>query len=203
MFDLLSMARPREFNHEIVSERIMNLFWAKGFEGTTIDEIVKVTGLKKGSLYSSFGSKTKLFEFALERYCAPKNKNLFPERSPLETLAYFLLNLINEADLPKAKRRGCFLMNSALEFGNKNHELTPMIMNLIELREQYFRRLMDEAKMRREIPQKINSQEAAQRAFATAFTIRGMCKFKPDKKFLTDVANSFFESLGTNMRVVH
>ncbi len=201
MFDLVAMARPREFDCEIVSDKIMNLFWANGFEGTSMDELVNVTGLKKGSLYSSFGNKSRLFELALNRYCGPKNKKTSEILSPLETLADFLTKIINEADLPKSKRRGCLLMNSGLEFGNRDHELTSKIIDLLKMREQYFCSLIEEAKIRGEISKKINSQKAAARAFATAFTIREMCKFKPEKEFLSDIANSFLESIGTNKRV--
>ena len=45
-----TMGRPREFDEEVALTEIMNVFWAKGFEGTTLNDLVSATGMKKGSL---------------------------------------------------------------------------------------------------------------------------------------------------------
>ena len=52
-----TVGRPREFDEEIALTEIMNVFWAKGFEGTTLNDLVSATGMKKGSLYAAFGDK--------------------------------------------------------------------------------------------------------------------------------------------------
>jgi len=201
MFILAAMARPREFNPDIVGQKIMNLFWQKGYARTSVQELVDATGLKKGSLYSCFGKKSEIFKFALLRYCRPAEDGPRSELSPLNGLAAFFSKIVKEADLPKAQRRGCFLMNSALEFGNQNHELSATVRDLVKAREQHFERLILAAQASGEMSSKLDSRQAAQRAFATAFTIREMCKFKPEKDFLQNIANSYLESLGVSQRV--
>ena len=62
--------RPREFDRDDVLGHAMTLFWEKGFEASSLSDIVEATGLNKSSLYNAFGSKSELFSTALERYVA-------------------------------------------------------------------------------------------------------------------------------------
>ncbi len=59
------MARPREFDRDQVVDRAVDVFWRKGFEATSIRDLVEATGLNRGSLYNTFGDKAGLFEAAL------------------------------------------------------------------------------------------------------------------------------------------
>jgi AcrR family transcriptional regulator len=59
------MARPREFDEVTVLALARTLFASRGYHGTSIDDLVKATGLLRGSLYKAFGSKQNLFELVL------------------------------------------------------------------------------------------------------------------------------------------
>jgi len=59
------MARPREFDEATVLAQARTLFASLGYNGTSIDDLVKATGLLRGSLYKAFGSKQNLFERVL------------------------------------------------------------------------------------------------------------------------------------------
>ena len=54
------MARPREFDEIRVKEALMKVFWEKGYEATSMQDLVDATGLLKGSLYGAFGGKKAL-----------------------------------------------------------------------------------------------------------------------------------------------
>ena len=60
--------RPRCFNLEEALDRSMLLFWEKGFQKTSLDEIAEAVGVKKPSLYAAFGDKATLFRKVLQRY---------------------------------------------------------------------------------------------------------------------------------------
>jgi TetR/AcrR family transcriptional repressor of nem operon len=62
------MARTREFDTEAAVERAMRVFWCKGYEATSISDLVEATGVQRGSLYAAFGSKQGLYHAALDRY---------------------------------------------------------------------------------------------------------------------------------------
>ena len=60
--------RPRCFDLEEALDRSLLLFWEKGFQNTSLDEIAEAVGVKKPSLYAAFGDKEMLFRKVLQRY---------------------------------------------------------------------------------------------------------------------------------------
>ena len=62
------MARPKEFDRDEALERALNLFREKGYEATSVGELVNAMGVQRQSLYDTFGDKHGLFRAALERY---------------------------------------------------------------------------------------------------------------------------------------
>ena len=62
------MARPRQFDEQQVADAVMHTFWEKGYEATSMQDLVQATGMLKGSLYGAFGDKQTLYRLALERY---------------------------------------------------------------------------------------------------------------------------------------
>src|SRR6202046_5006859 len=64
------MGRPREFDTDTALEKAMRLFWAKGYEGTSVGDLTETLGISRPSLYAAFGDKQSLFHAALERYAA-------------------------------------------------------------------------------------------------------------------------------------
>ena len=55
------MARPRIFNEDDVLDKAVNVFWAKGYEAASIQDLVDAMGIQRGSLYATFGGKQPLF----------------------------------------------------------------------------------------------------------------------------------------------
>jgi TetR/AcrR family transcriptional regulator, transcriptional repressor for nem operon len=111
------VARPREFDEEQVLDRALDVFWAKGFDGTSIQDLVEATGLGRASLYGAFGEKDKLYALVLERYLARVDTpavNIDPSlhvRDALEELFTAWLG----ARCSKVSPRGCFLSLAATE----------------------------------------------------------------------------------------
>jgi len=63
------MGRPREFDEATVIGSSKELFASHGYHGTSLDDLVKATGLLRGSIYKAFGSKRNLFETSLLTLC--------------------------------------------------------------------------------------------------------------------------------------
>ncbi|MGB6395155.1 MAG: TetR/AcrR family transcriptional regulator [Bradyrhizobium sp.] len=64
------MARPRSFDPDEALDLARDVFWQKGFQGASLDDITAATGLNKPSLYAAFGDKDALFLKVLDRYHA-------------------------------------------------------------------------------------------------------------------------------------
>lgn len=86
------MARPRAFDESIVRRQARTLFARQGYNGTSIDDLVKATGLLRGSLYKAFGSKRNLFALIL----ADMSKEFEPSRENLDLLTVALKDLAEE-----------------------------------------------------------------------------------------------------------
>ena len=69
------MARPRQFLEEDVVEIAAQHFAKAGYNATSVDDLVAVTGLQRGSLYKAFGSKLNLFTLCFEKYAVEENWN--------------------------------------------------------------------------------------------------------------------------------
>ena len=69
------MARTREFNYDEALESATRLFWEKGYEATSIQDLVAATGVNRASLYETFGDKRELFRKALERFRCAQEKS--------------------------------------------------------------------------------------------------------------------------------
>jgi TetR/AcrR family transcriptional regulator, transcriptional repressor for nem operon len=62
------MARPKEFDRDAVLDRAVDVFWARGYEATSIGELTDALGIGRQSLYDTFGDKHALYLAALDRY---------------------------------------------------------------------------------------------------------------------------------------
>ena len=112
------MARPRTFDPDTVLDAALQVFWSKGFHGTSFDDITAVSGLTKPSLYAAFGDKNALFRKALDRYhgflLKRTKTQLAKGVTAREAIAAWLADYIPR----RARRRGargCFSINTLTE----------------------------------------------------------------------------------------
>jgi AcrR family transcriptional regulator len=64
----MAKGRPRKFDPELAIGQAMHVFWKKGYDGTTLDDLTEATGVSRPSLYAAFGNKEALFLKVLDRY---------------------------------------------------------------------------------------------------------------------------------------
>jgi TetR/AcrR family transcriptional repressor of nem operon len=112
------MARPREFDEHQVIENLMTVFWNKGYEAATMQDLVKASGLLKGSLYGAFGDKQALYLAALKHYNRTRIQAgidmLNGEGSVRQKIARLFDNVI-ESTRRGLFAGGCLLCNASLE----------------------------------------------------------------------------------------
>ena len=112
------MARPREFDETRVKEALMNIFWEKGYEATSMQDLVDATGLLKGSLYGAFGGKQALYMIALAHYDHTRIQAgidmLTGEGSAREKITR-LFDTVIDAAKAGVFAGGCLLCNASVE----------------------------------------------------------------------------------------
>lgn len=129
------VGRPKEYDREAVLDAAMDAFWSKGYEATSVNDLVEATGMHKGSLYKAFGDKHALFCTALEHYFDTmyqfKNSMLESGETPTTGLMHscremlFPENYDPENDPPK----GCMAVNAIVELGPHDKDVERIIEN--------------------------------------------------------------------------
>ena len=125
----LTRGRPREFDQEQVLDAVVQLFWEKGYEATSVSDIVETTGLNKSSLYNAFGSKDALFDQALNRYVNGRTEMitglLHQGSAGLDDLLSLLDMLWSEVS-SGGDHRGCLAVNTSTELGLRDDKVVAM-----------------------------------------------------------------------------
>jgi TetR/AcrR family transcriptional regulator, transcriptional repressor for nem operon len=124
------MPRTEDFNRGEVLDKAKNIFWLKGYNGTSMQDLVDATGLNRSSIYNSFGSKMKLYLQTLEKYQGDSNE-LFERanqqnRNAIETIGLIFLYVL-EAILEDDEERGCMIINCHTEIGNQDAYLKGLL----------------------------------------------------------------------------
>lgn len=118
------MARPREFDIDTVLTQSMQVFWARGYKSTSMEDLMKATQLNKQSLYGAFGDKHALFLKALGLYRQQSfnaiKAILNEPDSALEGIQNLFRKLASSGDKDCL---GCMMVNTSLEFGTEDPEV--------------------------------------------------------------------------------
>lgn len=114
----IDMPRTEVFNREVVLTKVRDLFWNKGYNGTSMQDLVETTGLNRSSLYNSFGNKQSLYEMVLKQY-QEESKSLFQDAlhradNPRQAIQNIFENAL-EAMLNDLDSKGCFSLNCKAE----------------------------------------------------------------------------------------
>jgi AcrR family transcriptional regulator len=113
------MGRPRSFDIDKALDRALQVFWQKGYEGTSLSDLTKATGVNRPSLYAAFGNKETLFRKALDRYtegpAAYVREALEEPRARVvaERLLRGAVDLLTNPRTPQ----GCLMVQGALSCG--------------------------------------------------------------------------------------
>ncbi|MEV4898313.1 TetR/AcrR family transcriptional regulator [Nonomuraea sp. NPDC055795] len=119
------MARTKEFDPDLALHRAMELFWRKGYEATSMADLVEHLGVARASIYATFGGKRELYLLAYERYL--ENGVDFTRRlggpGPVLPAVRDLVRQYAEEAAHDAQRRGCLVVNTAVELAPHDTEL--------------------------------------------------------------------------------
>jgi TetR/AcrR family transcriptional repressor of nem operon len=112
------VARTKEFDPEAALQAALELFWRRGYEATSMSDLVEHLGVGRASIYATFGSKHELYMKALERY-QEQLPDLLRELSRpgpvLPAVHAVVRRYADEAAAEELRLHGCFLTNTAAE----------------------------------------------------------------------------------------
>lgn len=120
------MPRPREFNPDEALQSAIELFWEKGYHASSVDEVVKRSGVAKYGIYGTFGTKRELFLKVLEQFAQDRRHDIQrPIRKPgasLPEIRQFFKDVPRRATSNKY-HRGCLITSTGLELGARDREI--------------------------------------------------------------------------------
>lgn len=143
------MARPIQYNPDKVLANAVQLFWQKGYESTSIQDVVDATGLKPGSLYNIYNNKEELFHRVLESYSnhyLDYVRNIFQQGDdPLKNIETFL-NQVVIVNITNEKTSGCLLIKTQLVISHKDKKIQHYIDNYFSQIELLLKEAITKAK---------------------------------------------------------
>ena len=162
IFRGISMARPREFDEIEAMDSAVSVFMSKGYEASSLMDLLKSMKLSKSSLYNSFGTKHELFLAAIDHYAIAKEKQLLEcvsratgAREKLQCVINAMLDVNN----PETGLRGCLLHNCALEVLPQDNIAAERIANGIGRIRAICVNIISEGQGKGEISQKRSADE--------------------------------------------
>lgn len=148
------MPRPKEFNPDDAIEKAMQVFWHKGYEATSMEDLLSAMDLNRGSLYDTFGDKRQLFLNVIDRYCATfadAKFSLLDQPGPaLPTLRRFISGMI-EGGLADPQRRGCLISNTIMELSPHENEIAGTLRQALKKVEDTFFKVLTRAEQQGEL----------------------------------------------------
>ncbi len=158
------MARSKAFNEEEVLDKAVAVFWAKGYEATSMQDLVEAMGIQRGSLYATFGSKQQLFLQSLERYGKVVVKQfldiLESKPSAIESIELFFAQLVEHL-LTAGPLRSCLVTNSAIERGLRDEATKQQVLHLLNALEMGFYKTLERAQKNGEISTELDLNKLA------------------------------------------
>ena len=193
------MARTKDFDENDVLHKAIAIFWYKGYNGTSMQDLVDGLGISRSSLYDTYGDKHTLYIKALESYQQKGAANICSianSGGPAKETIKKLLELIaGELQCDKLQK-GCFMVNAKVEVAPHDREVSSLVCKNDQQVEDAFYLVIKRGQERGEIA---NTQDA--RAFArfTINTVKGMrvtAKSTTDKAVFDDIIKLALAALG-------
>lgn len=183
------MARPREFDEATVLAAAIDCFWRRGFDATSVRDLVEQTGLTSASLYNAFGDKRALYRRALDTYVDGGIADRLARsarRPPREAIAAFFAEII-ERSLGDIERKGCMLVNAALDVAPHDPDLRDVVDAALGRIETFFRNEIDAGVADGSIACDLPAVDLARHLLGVLLGVRVLARVRPEQALLEGV----------------
>jgi AcrR family transcriptional regulator len=157
------MGRPRAFSEPEALDAAMRVFWERGYEGTSLDDLTDALGINRSSLYATFGDKETLFRGVIARYAEgpvsyiQKALEQPTARAVIESLLRGTAKALGDASHP----RGCLLLQGGLACGSGAESVKQALIDLRKNSEVVIEKRMKQARREGALPPDVDPKDLA------------------------------------------
>src|SRR3569833_690038 len=184
------MGKTKLFDEQAVLQKAICLFWDKGYNGTSMQDLVDGLGISRSSLYDTFGDKHALFLRSLENYrqmAAAKFQTIINESPTSKGAVRGLLDFTTRELLNDDEHKGCFLVFAAVEVAPHDDEVNKIICQNDKQIEDFFYTAIKNGQDKGEISICQYSRTLAGFIINAIKGIRVTAKSTNDKKHFKDI----------------
>jgi TetR/AcrR family transcriptional repressor of nem operon len=186
------MPWEKNFDADEALTKAMQAFWSRGYEATSISDLVECMGINRGSLYGTFGDKRSLFMSALREYRAVHLHDwvaaLARAQGPRGAIIAAFDRAVSAA-LEDGSRDGCLLINTALELSPHDPEVAQFVGACLAEMETFFRDMIERGQAAGEIPDNVAPVETARSLLSLFVAIRVFSRSRPEAPLLRSITH--------------
>ncbi|MGG1661037.1 TetR/AcrR family transcriptional regulator [Brevibacillus sp. NRS-1366] len=192
------MVRPREFQEDKALEKAMQVFWEKGYEGTSMSDLTSRMEIQKPSIYAAFGEKRELFERALRKYIQ-EHASFVRGRLQSTSSAKDAIRILFEEIVSQAYddnlSRGCFCINTMVELAPHDPRFEVLTREHQLYLSVIFQEAIERGKKAGEFQPEINAKAIANTMVVSLIGLTVMMKSRPDKMFVNQTVATILSLL--------
>lgn len=193
------MPWEKKFNREEVLGKAMQAFWSRGYEATSMQELVERTGINRGSLYATYGDKRALFLASLHMYddrMRRKRLAALEASAPPREAVRRLLQAFAEVSSGHGENRGCFLTNTALELAAHDAEARVIVARAQTEIEEFFERMIRKGQAEGDIPARVRPKRTARGLLSALVGLAVLSRSRPQRELLREIVEETVGRLG-------
>jgi TetR/AcrR family transcriptional regulator, transcriptional repressor for nem operon len=192
------MARTKVFDEEVVLNKAVNLFWEKGYNGTSAQDLVDELEISRSSLYDTYGDKYQLFKNSLLQYrkkFAGSMIEMIDKSVDFEKTIKDVFQYVVTESLQEKFSKGCFMVNSAVELAPHNSEIAQIVnANMQDVEDALFR-IIKKGQDTGQFSKKNTARSLARFVFNAISGLRVASKSGADKKVFDDIVKVTLSAL--------
>jgi TetR/AcrR family transcriptional regulator, transcriptional repressor for nem operon len=192
------MARTKVFDEDLILDKAMNLFWKKGYNATSAQDLVDGLGISRSSLYDTYGDKHSLFVKALKQYRKERIDPVINGLDKAEDIEAYIRNVfeaVKTEALSEEHLKGCFMVNSAVELAPVDDDVATIANSIMLDTENAITKAIKKGQEQGLFTTTHSARSLARFIFNSLNGLRVTMKFDVSKKMFDDIVNVCLSAL--------
>jgi TetR/AcrR family transcriptional repressor of nem operon len=186
------MSRTKAFDEKAILEKAMQLFWCKGYNATSVQDLVADLGISRSSLYDTFGDKHQLYLNALQQYRRQMGgamMDMIGQSTDIRQTLHDLFDMAVRESISDKLQKGCFMVNSTVELAAWHQDIAEIARKNMEDVEEAFYQAIQKGQQNEQISKKHDARALARFFFNSMNGLRVAAKSGSRQDTFQDIVN--------------